>query len=612
MLGLIAATAALNAATAPPIMVTASRLAATAPATIVTDDALAAAGTLANALARQPALFLPQAGGRSGFAGATLDGGDANFTLVLFDGVPLNNATSSRGGAVNLNEISSFGIGRISLLPASLSAVHGSGALAGVISIEPAPPTADFSAQYQADGLISPDGRHRGHGLAAGLSGPIGGGWGLSLSGQVEDDGSPTPLARFIARTATVRIARDDGADRLLLRAQDIDSQGFPDASGGALAAVRRTPDTRRAREILAAVRTRQPLAAGLRLDLNASWLGRDDGLASPGVAGSASNPGGLPATRDATRYDRFLGQASLIWVAGPTRLAAGIEGSAERGSAKGLLDFGFFALPTSYRLSRNAVSGFAEIGHDGPGHSASAALRLDRIGSLPARLSGRLAGRVFLGGGWAADASAGSSFKAASFYALANPLVGNPGLRPESGRRADAAISWQQGGTRIRLGAFASRYRDLIDFVFDPAPALVNRGRVAVDGLSASLGQSWGPVRLDLAAQHVWPRDLAGGPGLLLRPRWRANAALHWQAAQAVALGLNAGHVGARDDESLPTGRLRLSPYVALAADARWQANDRLALRLLADNLADGDWQEAAGFPNPPLRLRLVASGRF
>ena len=336
------------------------------------------------------------------------------------------------------------------------------------------------------------------------------------------------------------------------------------------------------------------------------------DRIESPGVAGSATNPAGLPASRDETRYDRLLGQASLVWIGSDTRIAAGIEGSHERGRAAGALDFGGFALPTAWRLDRAAWAGFAELGHGNGSLEATAALRVDRIGTLPTRLSGRLAIAADLGAGWRLAASAGSSFKAPSFYALANPLVGNPALRPESGRRADVLLAWQQGDTQVRLSGFVARYRDLIDFVFQPAPALVNRGRVAVDGIAASLGQRWGNVQLDLAAQQIWPRDAAGGPPLLLRPRWRATGALAWQADPRLRLRINAGHTGARDDESLPGGRQRLAPYVVLAADARWQATPQLALRLAADNLIDADWQEAAGFPAPPLRLRLVASARL
>jgi outer membrane receptor protein involved in Fe transport len=485
--------------------------------------------------------------------------------------------------------------------------VHGSGALAGVLAITPRGPADRLEFTAQGGGIS-----RGGHTLAAGLSGPIGGGWGASLTGQIDDDGTPTPLARFVARTAILRVVRDGGADRLLLRFNDVDAAGFPDASGGALLADRRVAEQRRAREFLASVRTRRMLADGLALDLSSSWLGRSDSIASPGVAGAASNPAGLPATTDATRYDRLLGQASLAWSAGATQLAAGIEGGIERGRSTGELDFGFFALPTAYTLDRSAWAGFAEIASRAGAVSGSGAVRVDRIGNLKARLSGRIAAAANLGGGWRLEASAGRSFKAPSFYALANPLVGNPALRPESGQRGDVALIWQQDGTSLRLGGFIARYRDLIDFVFQPAPALVNRGRVAVDGVSASLVQQLGDVQFDLAAQHIWPRDQAGGPGLLLRPRWRANAAVRWQATERLAINLRAGHVGARDDESVPGGRQRLSPYVQLAADARWQATEALAIRLAADNLLDADWQDAAGFPAPPLRLRLLASVRL
>lgn len=598
---------AQSAAFAPPLIVTASRLPPLASAIQIDTNSFDSAGSVAAAAASVPNLFIAQPGGRSGFAAATLDGADPNFTLVLFDGVPINNATSSRGGAVNLAEIGSFGLASLDLLPAQLSAVHGSGALAGVLAITPRGPADRLEFTAQGGGISQ-----GGHTLAAGLSGPIGGGWGASLTGQIDDDGTPTPLVRFVARTALLRVVRNGGADRLLLRFNDVDSAGFPDASGGALLADRRVAEQRRAREFLAAVRTRRVLGGGLALDLNTSWLGRSDSLASPGVTGAASNPAGLPASTDTTRYDRLLGQASLAWTAGATQLAVGMEGSTERGRSIGDLDFGFFALPTSYRLDRSAWAGFAEFASRAGALSGSGAVRLDQIGSLKARLSGRVAAAADLGGGWRLEASAGSSFKAPSFYALANPLVGNPALRPESGQRGDSALIWQQDRTRLRLAGFVARYRDLIDFVFQPAPALVNRGRVAVDGVSASLAQQLGDVQFDLAVQHIWPRDEAGGPGLLLRPRWRANAALRWQAAERLVINLRAGHVGARDDESVPNGRQRLSPYLQLATDVRWQTSDALAIRLAADNLLDADWQDAAGFPAPPLRLRLLASVRL
>jgi outer membrane cobalamin receptor len=558
---------------------------------------------VATVLARLPQLFVAQPGGRSGFAAATLDAADPNFTLVLFDGVPLNNATSSRGGAVNLAEVGAFGLADIAVMPANLSAVHGSGALAGVLALTPRDPADRPEFAVQAGGATQ-----GGRTFAARWSQPVTGEWRASLTGQLDDDGTPTPLASFASRTVIARAVQGDGGDRLLLRFNDVTSAGFPDASGGALLASRRQAEQRHAREWLVATRARKALDEGLLLDLNASWLRRDESIDSPGVAGSASNRAGLPVSNDNTRYDRLLGQASLAWTGGDTKLVAGVEGSDERGRSTGQLRFSGFALPTSYRLDRAAWAGFAEIAGRIGRVEAQGAIRVDRIGTLKARVSGRLAAAADLGDGWRVEGSAGSSFKAPSFYALANPLVGNPRLRPESGQRADLALAWRTDHTRLRLAGFVARYSDLIDFVFQPAPALVNRGRVAVDGVMASLGQDMGPVRLDLAVQHVWPRDRSDGSGLLLRPRWRANAALRWQASRRAVVHLTAGQVGARDDESVPTGRQRLSPYVQMSGEVSWQASRALTLRLAGDNLLDAQWQDAVGFPAPPLRLRLIA----
>jgi outer membrane cobalamin receptor len=590
----------------PPVQVIASRLPAPAPAIVLSGDALAGPGTLAQALAQVPQLYVPQPGGRSGFAGPQLDGADPNFTLVLLDGVPLNNATSSRGGAVNLHEISSLGISRVEVQPAQLSAVHGSGALAGVIALQLPLPEAQgrFTA---ALGGISRGGAS----AAAGWQGGLAGRWRAQVQGEWADDGQPTPLTGFRQRGGLLRLVKDDGGDRLLLRFNSIDSQGFPDGSGGARLAVRRQAEQRAGQEWLAALRTRQPLAPGLLLDVNASWLGRHDRVDNPGVAAPPGGQG-LPGSSGTTRYDRLLGQASLALSRPGWQLALGAEAGQERGRDTSRLLFGSFALPTAFLLQRTSWAGFAELAGQQGAASATAALRVDAIGDLAPRLSARLAARWQLAPGWQLAASAGSSFKAPSFYALANPLVGNPALAPERGRRADVALLWTQPGTTLRLGGFASEYKGLIDFVFQPVPRLINRGRLAVPGVFASLAQDVAPgLSFDLSVQHIWPRDPAGAP-LLLRPRWRANAALHWAVDARLRINARLGQVGARLDESLPGGAERLAPYLLAGADARWQASPALAVTLAVDNALDARFEDAAGFPGAPLRLRAGVVAGF
>ncbi len=614
--GLLAAASPALAQTADaaqlPVVVTASRLALPLGSSIIGGQVLAGRESLADALAGIPQLFVPQPGGRSGFAAPFLAGAEPNFVVVLFDGVPLNNATSSRGGAVNLSEISSFGLETVEVAPGSLSAVQGSGALGGVIALKPAPLASTVSATIAGGGGTRGDWTGRGA-----LNVPVGSGRALALSAVFDDDGEATPGAEFQALTLVGRIGDAGGTDRLLIRYNQIRSAGFPDNSGGPRLALLRETDRREAEEWIGSVRTRQQLGPAVGLDLSASWLSRHDTLASPGVApppGAGPEQPGLPATTDDSSYRRLLGQAALTLGGEPARLVLGIEGQHESGRAEGALDFGFFALPTAFALSRDTVAGFIEAGARHEGLSGTAALRVDRVSGLKARLTGRLAADVALAPGLVLAASAGSSFKAPSFYALANPLVGNPGLRPERARRASLELIWtNEAGYRVALHGFTAGYIDLIDFIADPRPQLINRTAVAIDGvgLNASL-----PLVSSLDAtfgvERLWPRDTSGGPPLLARPGWRGNATLAWRPLPRLTLNARLGYTGARDDSSVPTGRVTLGAYTLAGFDAQLQLRSGFSLQLAIDNALDARFEDAVGFATPPLRARLLAQAQF
>src|SRR5690606_26959002 len=102
---------------------------------VLDEDELADAESLDAALARLPDVYVQSPGGRSGFASLFLRGADPNFTTVLLEGVPLNNPTNSRGGAVNLAAIPAGAIGRAELVAGPASTLYGSGALAGALNL---------------------------------------------------------------------------------------------------------------------------------------------------------------------------------------------------------------------------------------------------------------------------------------------------------------------------------------------------------------------------------------------------------------------------------------------------------------------------------------------
>jgi iron complex outermembrane receptor protein/vitamin B12 transporter len=79
-----------------------------------------------------PGVNIQQTGARGGNTSIFLRGGNASFTKVLIDGVPANGI----GGAVDLAQLQTTGVGRIEVLREANSVLYGSDAMTGVVSIE--------------------------------------------------------------------------------------------------------------------------------------------------------------------------------------------------------------------------------------------------------------------------------------------------------------------------------------------------------------------------------------------------------------------------------------------------------------------------------------------
>ena len=105
--------------------------------TVIDRDTIDDSGarTVGEVLSYAPALFVLPSGSRGGSTIAQIRGGDPNFTLVLLDGVPLNDSTDPLGGVVNLESLPLNGIERIEIARGPMSFYHGSAALAGVINL---------------------------------------------------------------------------------------------------------------------------------------------------------------------------------------------------------------------------------------------------------------------------------------------------------------------------------------------------------------------------------------------------------------------------------------------------------------------------------------------
>src|SRR3954470_24903479 len=126
----------------PEIVVTGSRVAAApeelgANVTVLSRAAfdVEKPAKLADILRRVAGIHIDQVGGRGGTGSLSLRGADPNYTLVLIDGVRVNDPTNARGGSFDFAALDVADIERVEIARGPYSAVYGGDALAGVINI---------------------------------------------------------------------------------------------------------------------------------------------------------------------------------------------------------------------------------------------------------------------------------------------------------------------------------------------------------------------------------------------------------------------------------------------------------------------------------------------
>lgn len=101
------------------------------PVTVLTADSFRYATEVRDPLRLVPGLQMTQSGQFGGTTALYIRGGNSNANKVLIDGVPANDI----GGAVEFANLSTVGVAQIEVLREPNSALYGSDALAGVVSL---------------------------------------------------------------------------------------------------------------------------------------------------------------------------------------------------------------------------------------------------------------------------------------------------------------------------------------------------------------------------------------------------------------------------------------------------------------------------------------------
>ena len=485
-----------------------------------------------------------------------LRGAESDHALILLNGIPVSNSAFS---GYNYGDLLTSGISRMEVLRGPYSALYGSEALSGVVSL--------FTLGRDRNALrLSLAGG--GSGLAEGDFSLDQGRWHLSLSRHAEDGRLPNDGWTQTQGT----FAYDAGSWGLTLVGRDGDV-GIPLNAGVP------SPERRqRTREYTASV----PFHA----DLSDHWQAQT-------LVGYTQNRLVFEDPQDPFGYTWGDTDASrsfmktIVRRMGPGwRTAFGMEARRDR-----VTDRNVFSTNLDGRTTSDGALFLEETGQLSR-LEVRAGLRYDRHSEFGGTLNPKLSlflplGRIRL------HLQAGTAFRAPSMGELYFPFSGNPDLRPEK------STSWETGisGRGFALNAFESRFSNLIEFNY-ASYAFANAGRSRIRGLEFQADRAIGPAQMDLTATWLEARNLATGEALLRRPRLSGNWVLSMplRGFRVTASGL---FVGKRADVDAVTFiRVETSAFYRQDLIVVLARPDLLSPYVKLENVFNSAYEEIAGYP--------------
>jgi vitamin B12 transporter len=575
------------------------------PADIVVIDADAARErgeiTLDTALAQVRGLQVVRSGPIGQQASVFSGGADSNQTLVLFDGVRLNDPAAPEGlfdaGLDTLGDAA-----RIEVVQGPMSALYGSDALGGVVNV---------LSRRGGPGAFNPrlEAAAGSFGTLTASLGADGTLWRLryavSGEGYASDGYDVTPEraathtgekdgAEMNTLTGVFDLALTDAfALDLLFRKRearaDYDPANFPPPTFNEQ--LTDDPDAEIAQNDSALWRLGGDWDVSEALSLRASGgVVETDRIAKDGGF-----------VTDVFHGERRFADVSADWEIGAVALVLGASSEEESIEA---MQFGspIDASQEHWGVFAGAQASLGQIDLTG-------AVRRDDYDGFGASDTWRIGAAYRLLDHARIHAAYGTSFRAPSLYERF-VFFGNPTLTPEQGKSwevgADAHFALFGREDGFVLGALY-RHSEIDDLIaFDSGFSYANIDQAEIDFAQARAEirpLSW--LTAQLSYDNTDARDAATDAALRRRPRHAWNAALI--ADHGPFNGqISWRQVGARDDimygdDGFFLGVGRAEAYEVVRASAGWQTSEHVRLYVAADNLTDDAYEPANGFAGAP-----------
>ena len=536
-------------------------------------------------LATTPGVRFSRTGSTGSVAGISIRGAETTQTLVLIDGVKINDP-SGIGDGYDFGHLLTGNISRIEVLRGSNSVVHGSQAIGGVVSLMTATPAEGFAANAAAEYGYSDtlNAKADMSATAGSVSGGIGGAYFRTDGISSATVGTERDGYKNFAGNARLKIAFTDALS-LDLRGYYINADLDYDSFFGA------------------------PADSGdvAKLDQYVGYAGVNLGL----FDGRFTSRAAVTWLRNERDYYFVRGTAPDYGYSG-TNLRFEYQGVVSPAAQAKLIfgyeherpDYDFFGFGSTDTARANIDSVYA-LGIVQPvaGFSLTGGIRHDDHSQFGgATTFGANANYSPNEGATNIRLSYGEGFKAPSLYQLYDSFSGNAALRPEQSKSYDLGIdqSLADGRAMISLTAFLRNTINQINY--DNATfAYGNIDHTRAKGVEATLALR--PVdALNVTASYSYTdaRDRSGRPAFEGRrlPR-RAEHAVSLSADYDWSFGLSTGAtitmVGDSFDNAANT--VRLDGYALAGVRAAFAVSERVELYGRIDNLLDADYATAFNY---------------
>jgi vitamin B12 transporter len=530
---------------------------------------------LADSLAALPGITINRNGAFGGAASLRIRGAGTDQTLVLIDGVPVGDAASP-GGGFDFARLDPSQIERVEVLRGPQSALWGSEAIGGVVSITTrqaggAPLTgfAEGGSFGTWRGGVSAAKQRDEHGVRLTVSGTTS--EGISKAdedaGNTEEDGFDSISAVLSGRTD---LSGTKVAASFSYQDASTETDGFV---FGAPGSVGDTDDETDTEEFSGSLRFAFPETGGgwsQSLLLGYRQLNRQN---ETGGVETFSAKG----ERSSLRYQLNSPAKARL------RTALGAEADLREADGRSTSILSAFAVGEASVSDRLTLS---------------AGLRLDEHEEFGAEVTSRLAAAFETAEFLTLRANYGEGFKAPSLFQETFFCCGatspNTELSPERARSVEIGAALVRGGTSFDVAVFAQDTDDLIDFDF-AAGGYVNVEEAKTRGVELGISQTLGAaISTSLSYTYLDAED-GSGERLARVPRHSGSAFLFIDPEGPASGQLSIRANGEEEDSFGAT-----PGWVTLDAQLGYKLGGGIEAYLRAENLLDADYQEVFGYGTP------------